>query len=269
MAEDNDKTPSTTSVDPELAQLIAQAGGMASGVEEGFGKDFTYPVRQIRGVVPELSAIAQMDIRRGMPADRNAYGGHLLVNEKGFVARQPYDPDKDARRELMGLKDDVARASLLNLLYSRGFYDQGRKPSQGAMLGTRYEYEDLSAMSALLYTANARGTTWQPLQAQIAVMPTVAVGSSGNRVRVTSSEDLGVYLREESFRQLGRNLTKQELQQAIIGIQNQQRQRAGSSMDAPNISVAAEQAVAGVDPDRRSAMKLGQALQVLFSGGGG
>jgi hypothetical protein len=211
MAEDNNKTPPTTSVDPELAQLIAQAGGMASGVEEGFGKDFTYPVRQIRGVVPELSAIAQMDIRRGMPADRNAYGGHLLVNEKGFVARQPYDPDKDARRELMGLKDDVARASL----------------------------------------------------------PTVAVGSSGNRVRVTSSEDLGVYLREESFRQLGRNLTKQELQQAIIGIQNQQRQRAGSSMDAPNISVAAEQAVAGVDPDRRSAMKLGQALQVLFSGGGG
>lgn len=263
--EDENQNQQTT--DPALAALLAQAaGGMATGVEEGFGKEFPYPVRPIQGVAPELSAIAQLDIRRGATPDRLAYGGHLLVNEKGLVSRQPYDPEKDARRELFALKDDVQRASILSLLHSRGFYGDS-KPSQGALSGVRFEYEDLNAMASLLYVANSKGSTWQPIIAQVAAMPSVAVGGVGSRVRVTSSEDLGVYLREESFRQLGRNLTKQELQQAIAGIQNQQRQRAASSMDAPNVQVAAQQAVAGVDPARRSAMKLGRALELLFSGG--
>lgn len=269
MAED-DTTKQPATVDPELAKIIAEAGGTAGGVEAGFGKDFPYPNRKIKGVVPELSAIAQLDYKRGggAMADRVSYGGHLLVNEKGFVARQPYDPTKDARRELMSVNDDVVRASILNLLYTRNFYMPGGKPSQNALLGTGFTSADLDAMESLLYTANARGTTWQPLMAEIAAMPSIAVGSSGNRIRVTSSEDLGVYLREESFRQLGRNLSKQELQQAVATIQNQQRQRAGSSMDAPALSVAAEQTVAGVDPDRRAAMGIGRALEALFSGGG-
>lgn len=266
MAKEDEKQDQQAT-DPVLTQLMAQAaGGMAAGVEEGFGKEFPYPVRPIKGVVPELSPIAQLDIRRGATPDRLAYGGHLLVNEKGFVARQPYDPEKDARRELFALKDDVQRASILSLLHSRGFYGDS-KPSQGALSGVRFEYEDLNAMASLLYVANSKGSTWQPIVAQVAAMPSVAVGGGGSRVRVTSSEDLGVYLREESFRQLGRNLTKQELQQAIAGIQNQQRQRAASSMDAPNVQVAAQQAVSGVDPARRSAMKLGRALELLFSGG--
>lgn len=254
-------------VDPVLQQLLQQAG--ASATEEGYGKTFPYPVRQVKGVTPELSGIAQLDIRRGGGAtqSRISYGGHLLVDEKGFVSRQPYDPDKDARRELMGLTDDVARGSLLSLLQSRGFYGRS-KPSATALAGTRFESEDLNAMSDLLYLANARGTTWKPLLAEIASMPSVSAAGTGRTIRVTSAEDLGVYLREESFRQLGRNLTKQELQQAIQNIQNQQRQRAMSSMDAPSLEVAARETVAGVDPSRRSAMKLGRALQVLFSGGG-
>ncbi len=267
MAKEDEKQEQKAT-DPALVALFAQAaGGMAAGVEEGFGKTFPYPVRPITGVAKELSVMAQLDIQRGRTPDRLAYGGHLLVNEKGVVARQPYDPEKDARRELFALKDDVQRASILSLLHSRGFYGDS-KPSQGALTGVRFEYEDLNAMASLLYVANSKGSTWQPVVAQVAALPSVAVGGGGgSRVRVTSSEDLGVYLREESFRQLGRNLTRQELQQAILGIQNQQRQRAASSMDAPNVEVAAEQAVSGVDPARRSAMKLGRALELLFSGG--
>lgn len=255
-------------VDPVLQQLLAQAAA-GSTTEEGYGKSFPYPVRQVKGVSAELSSIAQLDIKRGGGATQNrvSYGGHLLVDEKGIVSRQPYDPERDARRELMGLSDDVARGSLLSLLQSRGFYGRS-KPSATALAGTRFESEDLNAMSDLLYLANARGTTWKPLLAEIASMPSVAAAGSGRTIRVTSAEDLGVYLREESFRQLGRNLTKQELQQAIQNIQNQQRQRAVSSMDAPSLEVAARETVAGVDPSRRSAMKLGRALQVLFSGGG-
>jgi hypothetical protein len=77
---------------------------------------------------------------------------------------------------------------------------------------------------------------------------------------------LGVYLREESFRQLGRNLTKTELQQAIAGIQNQQRQRAASSQDSPSVQTAAQMQVAGIDPNRAAAMRVGRILEILGGG---
>ena len=265
MAKDNEQPPAPTT-DPALAQLIAQSAGAVSAESE-LGASFPYPQRQIKGVAKELLPIAQLDIKRGTTADRQFYGGHLLVNEKGVVARAPYDPNKDARIELMKLNDDVARANLLNILHSRGFYGDS-KPSRGAILGVRFEYEDLQAMGSLLYTANAKGSTWEPILAEVASMPSVASVGGGRQVRVTSPEDLGVYLREESFRQLGRNLTRQELQQAILNIQNQQRQRAASNMDAPSIGVAAQETVAGIDPDRRAAMGIGRALEALFSGGG-
>ena len=265
MAKENENQQPPPPTDPKLAQIIAQAGGGVSAESE-LGSDFPYPTRQIKGVSPELLPIAQLDIKRGTGADRQFYGGHLLVNEKGVVARAPYDPDRDARVELLKLNDDVARANLLNILHSRGFYGDS-KPSRGAMLGVRFESQDLYAMGSFLYTANAKGSTWEPLLAEVAAMPAVASVGGGRSVRVSSPEDLGVYLREESFRQLGRNLTRQELQQAILGIQNQQRQRAASNMEAPSLGVAAQETVAGVDPDRRAAMGIGRALEALFSGG--
>lgn len=267
MAKDNEQPPAPTT-DPALAQLIAQSAGAVSAESE-LGNKFPYPVRPISGVAKGFDVIAQADMRLGGSVDRprQFYGGHLLVNEKGLVARAPYDVQKESRIELMKLDDDIARANLLNILHSRGFYGDS-KPSKRAILGTGFEYEDLQAMGSLLYTANARGSTWEPIFAEVTAMPSVVSVGGGRQVRVTSPEDLGVYLREESFRQLGRNLTRQELQQAILNIQNQQRQRAASNMDAPSLGVAAQQTVAGIDPDRRAAMGIGRALEALFSGGG-
>jgi hypothetical protein len=265
MAKENENQQPPPPTDPVLTQLIAQAGGGVS-TESELGNNFPYPVRPISGVAKGFDVIAQADMRLGGSVDRprKFYGGHLLVNEKGLVARAPYDVQKESRIELMKLDDDVARGNLLNILHSRGFYGDS-KPSRRAILGTGFEYEDLQAMGSLLYTANARGSTWEPIFAEVTAMPAVASVGGGRQVRVTSPEDLGVYLREESFRQLGRNLTRQELQQAILSIQNQQRQRAASNMDAPSLGVAAQETVAGVDPDRRTAMKLGRALELMFS----
>jgi len=268
MAKDNEKPAETTPVDPALQQIIAEASG-AGPAGSGFGSDFPYPVRPISGVAKGYDSIAQADMRLGGSVDRprQFYGGHLLVNEKGVVSRAPYDVTKEARVELFKLTDDVMRSNVINILHSRGFYGD-RKPSRRAILGTGFDAEDIDAMESLLYTANSRGSTWEPLFAEITLMPSVAAVGGGRSVRVSSPEDLGTYLREESFRQLGRNLSRQELQQAILSIQNQQRQRAASNMDAPSLGVAAQETVAGVDPDRRAAMGIGRALEALFSGGG-
>jgi hypothetical protein len=256
--QDNTQPP----VDP--AQLLLQAA-TAGQETQGFGKGFPYPSRKVVGVAPELNQIAFPDLQRS-PVDRMRYGGHLLVDQNGIVARSPYDPVKDSRLELTKVVGTAAGSSLLLTLASRGFYGTNGKPSQTALSGTRLEPKDLQAMEDLLYYANSRGSTWQPLVAELAVMPAVQGIGGGTRVRVTSAEDLGVYLREESFRQLGRNLTKSELQQAIANIQNQQRQRAASAQDAPSLETAAEMQVAAADPNRAAAMRVGRILEILGGG---
>jgi hypothetical protein len=268
MAKDDNQQQEQLPPDPVFQEFLKNAQTGVVATTPGLGEDFPYPVRQVKGVAKELVGIAQLDIKRGggAMASRISYGGHLLVDEKGIVARQPYEPNKDARRELTALTDDVVRASLLTTLASRGFYGTG-KPSAGALNGTFFEQKDLDAMGDLLYFANARGSTWKPILAEVVAMPSVSAASTGRTIRVTSSEDLGVYLRDEAFRQLGRNLTKNELQQAIQNIQNQQRQRAMSSQDAPSPAVAARQQIGEVAPARSAAMALGAAMSAMFGGG--
>jgi len=259
----NNTATDQTATDQAFQNALIQAtAGTQTGA--GLGQDFPYPVRKIKGIKPELQSLALADTKRTSFYAPQTYGGHLLVDENNIVARTPYDPYKERRIELTAL-NQTDRTELLNLLASRGFYGNS-KPSRTAYTGERFEEKDLQAMEDLLYYANSRGATWKPLYAELKTMPQVAPVGGGTNVRVTSPEDLGVYLREESFRQLGRNLTKQELQAAILGIQNQQRQRAGSKQDAPSIATAAQMQVGQIDPDRASAMKLGRALQLMFSG---
>jgi hypothetical protein len=264
MAEPQDNTQPP--IDQDFQRILQQAATTTEKIE-GLGKEFPYPVRTVTGVKPGLEPIAFPDIKRTGGVDRPMrYGGHLLVDQNGNVARSPYDPVKESRIELTKIAGTAAGASLLNLLASRGYYGVNGKPSATALAGTRLESKDLQAMEDLLYYANSRGSTWEPLVAELAVMPAMQGTGGGSRVRVTSAEDLGVYLREESFRQLGRNLTRGELQQAIANIQNQQRQRAASAQDAPSLQTAAQMQVAGVDPNRAAAMRLGRALELLVSG---
>lgn len=262
----NGENQDTTPVDQDFAAILKAAGEQQQEEKNILGKDFPYAVRNVTGIKPGLEQIAFPDLQRPS-VDRMRYGGHLLVDKNGVIARSPYDPVKESRVELTKIGGTAVGASVLNLLASRGYYGVNGKPSASALAGTRYEPKDLQAMEDLLYYANSRGSTWEPLIAELAVMPAVqATGGGGPRVRVTSAEDLGVYLREESFRQLGRNLTKSELQQAISNIQNQQRQRATSAQDSPALQTAAQMQVAGVDPNRAAAMRLGRALELLVSG---
>jgi hypothetical protein len=253
--------------DQDFQQLLAQAAGQSQENAPPFGEDFPYAPRTITGVKKGLEQIVFPDVKRTGSADRPMrYTGHMLVDGNGVVIRNPYNPSKESRTELTRIAGTAAGANLLNLLASRGFYGKST-PSAGALQGTRFEAKDLQAMEDLLYYSNSRGYTWEPLVQELMVMPSTARTGGGVSVRVTSAEDLGVYLRDEAFRQLGRNLTKNELQQAIQNIQNQQRERAMSSQDAPSPAVAARQQVGEAAPARAAAMRLGAAMSAMFGGG--
>lgn len=252
-------------VDQDFANLLKQVGAETS--KKPFGEDYTYAPRTISGVKPGLEQIVFPDVKRTGSVDRPMrYSGHLLVDGSGVVARNPYNPTKEARAELTRIAGTAAGANLLNLLASRGFYGKSQ-PSTTALQGTRFEQKDLQAMEDLLYYANSRGYTWEPLVRELMIAPATQPVGGGVSVRVTSAEDLGVYLRDEAFRQLGRNLTKAELQQAIQNIQNQQRQRASGRQDAPSPSVAAKEQIGEVAPARAAAMGLGAAMSAMFGGG--
>lgn len=263
----NGDNQDTQPIDQDFAAILQQAAGASQTNKLPLGANYPYATRKVTGIAPGLEQIAFPDIRRTSVDRPMRYGGHLLVDQNGNIARTPYDPTKDARVELSKIAGTAVGGAVLNLLASRGFYGTNGKPSATALAGTRFESKDLQAMEDLLYYANSRGVTWEPLYAELTVMPATQGVGGGAGVRVTSAEDLGVYLREESFRQLGRNLTKTELQQAIAGIQNQQRQRAASSQDSPSVQTAAQMQVAGIDPNRRAAMRIGRALELLVGGG--
>lgn len=254
--------------DETFTNLIKQVAGQSAENQPPFGEDFTYTPRTITGIKKGLEQVVFPDVKRTGSADRPMrYSGHMLVDGNGVVVRNPYNPTKEARAELTRITGTAAGATILNLLASRGFYGNSQ-PSITALQGTRFESKDLQAMEDLLYYANSRGYTWEPLMQELMVAPaTQPVGRGGVSVRVTSEEDLGVYLRDEAFRQLGRNLTKAELAQAIQNIQNQQRQRAMSRQDAPSPSVAAREQVGQVAPARAAAMRLGAAMNAMFGGG--
>lgn len=260
--EDTQPTP----VDPALAQLLQQAAGQTAENQSTLGKDFPYTSRTVTGVKSGLEQIVFPDIQRTSVDRPMRYSGHMLVDGNGVVTRNPYNPSKEARAELTRIAGTAAGANLLNLLASRGFYGNS-KPSITALQGTRFETKDLQAMEDLLYYSNSRGYTWEPLVRELMIAPATQQVGGGVSVRVTSAEDLGVYLRDEAFRQLGRNLTKQELNQAIQNIQNQQRQRAMGRQDAPSPSVAAREQVTEADPSRAAAMRLGAAMSAMFGGG--
>ena len=263
MAEEDKQPPA---VDPALAQLLQQAAGQSQENQPTLGKDFPYASRTVTGVSKGLEQLVFPDIQRTSVDRPMRYSGHMLVDGNGVVSRSPYNPSKDARAELTRIAGTAAGAQILNLLASRGFYGKSQ-PSITALQGTRFETKDLQAMEDLLYYSNSRGYTWEPLIQELMVMPATQSVGGGVSVRVTSAEDLGVYLRDEAFRQLGRNLTKSELNQAIQNIQNQQRQRAMGKQDAPSPSVAAREQVTEADPARASAMRLGAAMSAMFGGG--
>jgi hypothetical protein len=258
---DNAPSPTTEEqqINPVFAQLMQQYGSME--IEEGFGPNFPYPVRYPTGVAPALQGLVKLDFQRGGGATqrRVTYSGPFLVNEKGVIVRGPYDPDAEARKELFAYGNDVERAALLNLLHTRGFYGSG-KPSVTALSGERFESKDLRAMADLLYFANSRGSTWQPLMAEIAALPTVT--PTGPRIRTSSKEDIRQYVNRDSLELLGRTLTRAEFREALQMIQARERApRAGETQ--ASLGALSAQAVKQIAPREVQIQSAADAIDVF------
>lgn len=167
------------------------------------------------------------------------YTGSKLVNERGVISRDQYDPD-----EAYGLLVSLTKAERMALqseLYARGLYDNSRPSTSG------FDTQDITAMKQYLLFANRYGVTADGLRSPALALlrtdyPTVQK-SGGPRVRVSSKEDITEVLRGESLRLLGRAMTPAEVRQAVAYVQQTQTQKQVTGQDVPALSTLGEMAV--------------------------
>lgn len=177
------------------------------------------------------------------------YIGQGLVDKDGNIVRGQYG--NEAYAQLAQFKSVDERKNFLNRLYQVGLY-QGSKPSASG-----FASKDLSAMQDALDWANWRGYTIDVAATMMATeLGTVA--SAGNRVRTTAKEDLRSVFKQAAGSVLGRQLSEAEIEKFIKSYNQKEisdaRSDAMVSSAAPNVSVAAEQAVTAAAPAEAAAM---------------
>ena len=194
------------------------------------------------------------------------YYGPNLVDENGNVSnRDSYGPD-DVYAVWRDYRTPEARAAFLNTLRSTGMYGED-SPSNQALSGNALMSEDERAIGRFLDAAASVGKT---ASGYLQVLKTgdasfVPKFSGGSGVRVVSAEDAGRMYKQASLRILGRVPSAQEMEASIRYIQQQQRERAYSSQDAPSLQTAALTRAEQSAPDEATAQTVGTGLQRIMA----
>lgn len=210
----------------------------------------------------------QRDFGRVLPTGGMVlYYGPNLVDENGNVSnRDGYNSAEDVYAVWRDYRTPEARAAFLNTLRSTGMYGDD-SPSNQALSGNALMSEDERAISRFLNAAASLGKT---AGGYLQVLKTgdasfVPKGSGGSGVRVVSAEDAGRMYKQASLRILGRVPTAQEMDASIRYIQQQQRERAYSSQDAPSLQTAALARAEQSAPDEATAQTVGNGLQRIMA----
>lgn len=192
------------------------------------------------------------------------YGANLVDENNNISSRTDYTQD-DVYAVWRDYRTPEERASFLNTLRSTGMYGDD-SPSNQALSGNALMSEDERAIFRFLNAAQSVGKT---AGAYLKVLKTgdasfVPKGSGGG-VRVVSAEDAGRMYKQASLRILGRVPTAQEMEASIRYIQQQQRERAYSSQDAPSLQTAALTRAEQSAPDEATAQTVGNGLQRIMA----
>ena len=236
-----------------------------AGYDTGFSfttsvaSDYKLKYRPVFGFGENISDVEKATLDQQIlrsPKQARQYNGAYLVDDRGLIARKPYDPNKDVETEMYGLMaDDNLRSTVQSLLYSRGFYGSSKPSARGTLS------VDRTAFKEFLNYANSEGYTWKPLLAKISAMPMVK-GLGGTKYRVSAPEDITEYLRQASLEKLGRTMSKEDVDKAIAAIQQVERTK---GPDAPAMSVAAAQQVSAADPDREKSVRFRRGIDIAMN----
>lgn len=186
------------------------------------------------------------------------YTGEFLVDENGEkTTNQLTDIQGDDQSVLFfqQLQESGQGQAFIQDLYKRGFY-QGRKPSALTLAGNGVGDTDLNAIKTYIYQANMAGLTPMAYVKKMQALPAAAsTGASGPSITTTEAVR---YLREESFKQLGRPLTGPEIAAAVGFVKSQVAGKVSPD-------VAAQERVLTTNSQEASVYSLGLALKDMFA----
>lgn len=179
---------------------------------------------------PDVSTSAR--VRETVGPSSFGYVGQYLVNGQGQIARNQYDPDKDAFNALVELGTFAERKTALEQLRQRGFYGSGKVSTTGL------DSADLSAMRELLRFANSQGVTVDVAFNQ-ALTQTASVGG-GRAIRTTAKQDIRKVFRDSVRSMLGRDVSDVEVEKFVKAYEGMEITEAKGGVKAPSLSTAAE-----------------------------
>lgn len=176
------------------------------------------------GVAPSASS----------PIARLGYTGTKLVDRNGTIARDQYDPSREAYSFLAQM-DSGERLSFLNALQSRGLIGKGD-------VTARFTSRNIGATAEFLMYANSRGTTGDVALGLFLADPNIPAtgGGGGGRIRTTPKEDLRAVFRETTRKYLGREVSAAEIEKFVNSYTRQEISEARGGEAAPSAATAAE-----------------------------
>jgi len=186
------------------------------------------------------------------------YTGEFLVDEFGKkTTDQLTDTQGDNQAVIFfqQLQESGQAQAFIQDLYKRQFY-QGRKPSAFTLAGNGVGDVDMAAIKMYINQANMAGLTPKAYikdMLKLAAAPTE--GASGPQITTVEAVR---YLREESFKQLGRPLTGPEIAEAVGFVKSKVAGKVSPD-------VAAQERVLTTNSKEASIFSLGLALKDMFA----
>lgn len=164
---------------------------------------------------------------------RLGYTGTKLVDRNGTIARDQYDPSREAYSFLAQMNSGE-RLSFLNALQSRGLIGKGD-------VSARFTSRNIGATAEFLMYANSRGATGDVALGLFLADPNIpATGGGGGRIRTTPKEDLRAVFRETTRKYLGREVSATEIEKFVNSYTRREISEARGGETAPSAATAAE-----------------------------
>lgn len=179
---------------------------------------------------PDVSTSAR--VRETVGPSSFGYVGQYLVNSQGQIARNQYDPEKDAYNALVELGSFAERKTALEQLRQRGFYGTGKVSTTGL------DTADLAAMRELLRFANSQGVTVDVAFNQ--ALTQVASTGGGRTIRTTAKQDIRKVFRDSVRSMLGRDVSDAEVDKFVKAYEGMEITEAKGGVKAPTLASAAE-----------------------------
>lgn len=174
------------------------------------------------GVAPSASS----------PIARLGYTGTKLVDRNGTIARDQYDPSREAYSFLAEMNSGE-RLSFLNALQSRGLIGKGD-------VSARFTSRNIGATAEFLMYANSRGATGDVALGLFLADPNIPATGGGGRIRTTPKEDLRAVFRETTRKYLGRDVSAAEIEKFVNSYTTREISEARGGERAPSAATAAE-----------------------------